>query len=306
MVDTHVQLTSQGTPRVSPRALPRDSRLRHLRRALRQWLRGPKPIVGLVLLVTILGAALLAPIIAPYPPLAANFQIARSAPSPEHIFGTDNLGRDVFSRILYGGQISILAGLVPILIAGLIGSLLGLGAGYAGGHVESLIMRLADALLAFPALVLTFAIIYALGPNLGNALIAIGITMIPEYIRVVRGQTLTLREREFVLAATVVGASGWRIVRKHILPNVIAPIIVLATIGAGRAILIEAGLSYLGLGVQPPEASWGSMIQSGYSYINEAWWLVVFPGVAVMLTVLAINFVGDSLRDYLDPRSHNS
>lgn len=274
----------------------------NLRRALRGWLRGPKAIVGVVVLLVIVVSAVFAPLLAPYSPLQTDFKIARQPPSPAHWFGTDNLGRDVYSRVLYGGQISLLAGIIPILIAGTIGSMLGLTGGYMRGFPEALITRLADAMLAFPALVLTFAIVYALGPNLWNALIAIGITMIAEYIRVVRGQTLTLREREFVVAATVVGASDWRIIRKHISPNVVAPIIVIATIGAGRAILIEAGLSYLGLGVQPPQASWGSMIQAGYGYIREAPWLAIFPGLAVMLTVLSINFVGDSLRDYLDPR----
>ncbi len=277
---------------------PRKSKNRFVNR----WLSGAKPIVGLSLLVIIIGSALLAPVLAPYSPTQTDFSIARNPPSWEHWFGTDNLGRDVLSRIIYGGRISLLAGITPILISVSIGSVFGLIAGYFRGWPEHLIMRGTDAMMAFPPLVLTFAIIYALGPNLRNALIAIGITMIPEYIRVVRGQVLTLREREFVHAALVVGAGSRRIIWRHITPNLMAPIIVCATIGSGRAILIEAGLSYLGLGVQPPKASWGSMIQVGYTYLDQAPWMAIFPGLAIILTVLSLNFMGDSLRDALDPR----
>ena len=269
---------------------------------LRRWLNGPKPIIGLIVFIIILFCALFAPVVSPYSPTQADFSIARNAPSVAHWFGTDNLGRDILSRVIHGGRISLLAGVMPVLIAATIGSVLGLMAGYFGGWLDNLIMRAADTMLAFPSLVLTFSIIYALGPNLFNALIAIGITMIPEYIRVVRGQVLTLRGREFVEAATVIGAGSRRIIFRHITPNLMAPIIVCATIGAGRAILIEASLSYLGLGVQPPRASWGSMIQTGYAYIDQAPWLAVFPGLAIIVTVLGINFMGDSLRDALDPR----
>jgi peptide/nickel transport system permease protein len=271
-------------------------------RFVTRWLSGAKPIIGLSLLVIIISGALLAPIIAPYSPTQTDFSIARNAPSLAHWFGTDNLGRDILSRVIYGGRISLLAGITPILISVSIGSILGLIAGYFRGWPEHVIMRAADAMMAFPPLVLTFAIIYALGPNLRNALIAIGITMIPEYIRVIRGQVLTLREREFVQAALVIGAGSPRILWRHITPNLLAPIIVCATIGSGRAILIEASLSYLGLGVQPPKASWGSMIQMGYTYLDQAPWMAIFPGLAIILTVLSLNFLGDSLRDALDPR----
>jgi len=269
---------------------------------LKRWMTGFKPKFGLAVLLIVILAAVFAPLIAPYPPLEADFSISRKPPSAAHWFGTDHLGRDILSRIIYGGRISIIAAIIPILIAVSIGSALGLNSGFYGGWLDNIIMRFADVLLAFPSLVLTFAIIYALGPNLTNALIAIGITMIPEYIRVVRGQVLTLREREFVIAAQVIGAPNHQIILNHIVPNLLAPIIVCATIGAGRAILIEAGLSYLGLGVQPPTASWGSMIQTGYAYIDQAPWMSIFPGLAIVLTVLSLNFVGDSLRDALDPR----
>jgi peptide/nickel transport system permease protein len=271
-------------------------------RFLRRWLRGIKPVFGFVFLLVMLVSSLCAPLITSYSPVQTDFSSAREAPSAAHWFGTDSLGRDVFSRVLYGGRVSLVAGLIPILIAGTLGGLGGLLAGYLGGWVEQIFMRLADVMLAFPSLVLAMAIVYSLGPDFHNALIAIGITMIPEYVRVVRGQTLSLKEQEFVEAARALGAGSRRIMLTHIAPNLAAPVIVLLTIGFGRAILIEAGLSYLGLGVQPPDPSWGSMIQNGYAYLDQAPWMAIFPGLAIVLTVLSINFLGDSLRDLLDPR----
>ncbi len=269
---------------------------------LRRWLSGTKPVLAVVVLVTMIGAAILASVISSYSPIEASFGEARNAPSKLHLFGTDNLGRDVFARVVYGGRISLVAGIIPILIASTIGSLCGLLAGYAGGWAEQLLMRITDAMLAFPPVVLALTIAYTLGPDIKNALIAIGFTMIPEYVRVVRGQVLLLKQYEFVEAARSIGVGHWRIVWRHLAPNLVAPVIVLATIGSGRAILIEAGLSYLGLGVQPPTPSWGSMIQSGYAYLDQAPWMAVFPGLAIVITVLGINFLGDSLRDTLDPR----
>lgn len=273
-----------------------------LRKFIRRWLNGPKPILGLVIVTGVIASAILAPLITSYSPIEADFSIARNAPSMEHWFGTDNLGRDVYSRVVYGGRVSLVAGLIPVLIAATIGGLCGLAAGYSGGWTEQFFMRVTDALMAFPSLVLALAIVYALGPDLKNALIAIGITMIPEYIRVVRGQVLSLKKKEFVVAAYSIGIGHWRIMWRHLAPNLMAPVIVLATIGAGRAILIEAGLSFLGLGVPPPTPSWGSMIQNGYGYLDQAPWMAVFPGLAIVITVVGLNFLGDSLRDVLDPR----
>ena len=277
------------------------SRWSRLLSSLRRWFSGVKPALGAVILLIVVGSAIAAPLITQYSPVEADFSSARQPPSGDHWFGTDNLGRDVYTRVVYGGRISLVAGVFPVMIAVSLGGILGLMSGYFGRRVDLAIMRLADAMLAFPSLVLTLAIVYMLGPDLRNALIAIGITMIPEYIRVSRGQVLTLRNREFVQAARSIGAGHRRIMWRHLTPNLVAPMIVLATIGAGRAILIEASLSYLGLGVQPPRASWGSMIQSGYSYLDQAAWMAVFPGLAIVITVLAINFLGDSLRDTLDP-----
>jgi peptide/nickel transport system permease protein len=269
---------------------------------LRRWLNGAKPILGVGIVLGVISAAIFAPLITVYSPIEADFSQARSAPSVEHWFGTDNLGRDVYSRVVYGGRVSLVAGLIPVLIAATLGGLFGLAAGYSGGGTEQFFMRVTDALMAFPPLVLALAIVYTLGPDLKNALIAIGVTMIPEYIRVVRGQVLSLKEKEFVEAAHSIGVGHWRIMWRHLSPNLMAPVIVLATIGAGRAILIEAGLSFLGLGVQPPTPSWGSMIQNGYAYLDQAPWMAVFPGLAIVITVVGLNFLGDSLRDTLDPR----
>jgi peptide/nickel transport system permease protein len=279
-----------------------DRRPRRFSRFLRRWLRGARPILGLIILLVILGSALFAPLLTSYSPVQTDFSSVRQAPSAAHWFGTDSLGRDVFSRVLYGGRVSLLAGVIPILIAGVLGGLGGLLAGYLGGLPEQTFMRLADVMLAFPPLVLALSIVYSLGPDFHNALIAIGITMIPEYVRVVRAQALSLKEQEFIEASRALGAGSWRIMLIHIAPNLAAPVLVLLTIGAGRAILIEAGLSYLGLGVQPPDPSWGSMVQNGYAYLDQAPWMAIFPGLVIVLTVLGINFLGDSLRDVLDPR----
>lgn len=265
-------------------------------------LKGVKPVLGILILITMITVALTAPYISSYPPIETNFSLARQAPNAAHWFGTDSLGRDVFSRVVFGSRISLLAGIIPVSIAGIFGSLFGLLAGYFGGRIEQLIMRLTDVMLAFPSLVLALAIVYTLGPDFRNALIAIGITMIPEYVRVVRGQTLSLKQFEFIEATRALGAGHWRIMWGHIAPNLAAPVIVLLTIGSGRAILIEAGLSYLGLGIQPPTPSWGSMIQNGYAYLDQAPWMAIFPGLAIVTTVLGINFLGDSLRDIIDPR----
>ncbi|MCL4465175.1 MAG: ABC transporter permease [Chloroflexi bacterium] len=253
----------------------------------------------MLLLVIVL--ALSATGIVPFDPVRPDYSAVLQAPSLRHLFGTDELGRDVLVRVLVGGRISLLAGLVPVAIAMTIGSLAGLVAGYAGGRVDSIIMRLADVLLAFPALVLLVAVSAVLGPGLQNGLLAISVIMIPRFARVVRGQTLTLAHQEFVDSARILGATPSRIVLRHVLPNTTSPIIVVATLAAAEAILAEGSLSFLGLGTQPPDPSWGAMISQGFRFLQLAPWITFAPGGAIFLTVLAINFLGDALRDILDP-----
>lgn len=254
-------------------------------------------IVGLVLL-----AAVCAPAVAPYDPSAKNTRILLQAPTGDHLFGTDELGRDTFTRVLYGARISLQVGVIAVGISLVIGVALGLLAGYAGGFVDGLIMRIMDGLLAFPALVLALGITAILGPSLNNVMIAIGVTGVPSFARLVRGQVLTVRSLDYARAAEAIGAGHARIMLRHILPNVTAPIIVNASISVAAAILAEAGLSFLGLGVQPPTPSWGSMLNTAKGYMQRAPWVAIAPGTAIFLTVLGFNFLGDAIRDALDPR----
>lgn len=247
-------------------------------------------------------SAILAPIIAPYPPNQQNIRELLQGPSTDHFLGTDELGRDTLSRVIYGSRISLLVGIIAVGISLLIGVALGLVSGYARGMTDAVIMRIMDGLLAFPTLVLALAITAMLGPSLNNVMIAIGITGIPDFARLVRGQVLALRDLEYVQAARSVGAHRMRIMTKHILPNTMAPIIVQTSLAIPAAILAEAGLSFLGLGVQPPTASWGSMLNIARGYMQHSPWLAIAPGVAIFVTVLAFNFLGDALRDTLDPR----
>jgi peptide/nickel transport system permease protein len=246
-------------------------------------------------------AALLAPALAPYGPTEFTPAVLEG-PSSSHPFGTDELGRDVFTRVLYGARISPAIGLIAIAIAGVVGTTLGLVAGYAGGLGGNVIMRVMDVLLAFPGILLAIVIVATLGPGLRNAMIAVAIGFIPTFARVVRGDVLVEREKEYVAAATVLGTRGTTIAFREILPNVLGPVVVLATLGVAGAILAAAGLSFLGLGATPPTAEWGLMLSQGRNYLPDQWWIAVFPGAAIAVTVLAINLVGDGLRDTLDPR----
>lgn len=269
---------------------------------LRQLRRNRGALVGLAIIIFMVIVAFAAPFIAPYDPLEQVVADALKPPSPEHLFGTDDVGRDMLSRIIYGGQITLRVGLISVSIAGTIGTLLGILAGFYGGWLDTLIMRLIDILLAFPGLLLALTIIAILGPGLFNVMIAVGIGGIPSYTRVARGTTLTVRERDYVMSGRVTGCSDLRIMFRYILPNVLPPLIVLATVGVAGAILTAAGLSFLGLGAQPPTPEWGSMLTNGRTYLRQAWWFTMFPGLAVMVTVLAINMFGDGLRDALDPK----
>ncbi len=258
--------------------------------------------IGLSIVLVMAACAILAPVISPYDPTRQRLLEALQGPSAAHWLGTDENGRDVLSRILYGTQVSLMAGIFSVTIALVMGVTSGLVSGYFGGRTDNLIMRAMDALLAFPTLVLALAITAALGPGLRNAMIAIGIVYTPIFARLTRGQVLSVREREFVEAARTLGAGHIRIMMSHILPNVVAPLIVQVSLSIALAILAEATLSFLGLGVQPPQPSWGSMVSRGKDYLDQAPWLAFAPGGAILLAVMGFNFLGDAVRDALDPR----
>ena len=266
------------------------------------WRRSPLTVAGLALIAILAVIALLAPLIAPANPLKQVLSTRLKPPSADHWLGTDQLGRDVLSRMIYGARISLLIGTVVVGLAASVGTFVGLVAGYVGGWLDEGLMRLTDVFLAFPALILAMAISGALGPSLTNAMIAIAVVSWPVYARLVRAQVLSLREREYVEAARSLGAPAVRIVWGHILPNTLAPLLVQASFDMGGAILSAAGLSFIGFGTQPPTAEWGVMISEGRNYIATHSWLSLFPGLAILLTVAAFNLIGDGLRDALDPR----
>jgi peptide/nickel transport system permease protein len=279
--------------------MPRISELNRIRRVM--FSRGIVIVGTAVILITIL-LAIFAPFIAPYDPYGQNLKEALQQPSNTHLLGTDELGRDVLSRIIFGSRISLLVGVVAVAIAGTIGMALGLLAGYFKGWVNIIIMRCIDAILALPPLVLMLAIAAILGGGLLNVLIAIGVGMMPTYCRLMCGQVLALKESDYILAANVIGESDLRIMLRHILPNSFPPLLVLITMNLGTAILMEATLSFLGIGISPPAATWGAMVSGGYRYLNSNPWLSISPGVVILVVVLAFNMVGDGLRDALDPR----
>ena len=272
--------------------------------------RNPRILVGGGLVALLVFAALFAPFAAPYDPTKVDVSVSLEAPSPEHLLGTDDLGRDVFSRAMWGARVSLAVGLIAVAIGLFTGVAIGLVAGYAGGPFDLISMRAIDALLAFPALLLAIAIAAAIDPDhpdIRHSMIAIGVVAIPVYARLTRGQVLSLREREFVTAARTVGARPSRIVLRHILPNVTNPLIVQATLSISGAILAEAALSFLGLGAQPPTPSWGADINYSQRYLaNFLWWMSVGPGLGIFLAVFAFNYLGDALRDALDPRLRRS
>jgi peptide/nickel transport system permease protein len=276
----------------------RARRWKVLRRAARARL---APFGAAVMVLAVL-VALAAPVIAPYDPLAQDLGNTLAPPGRTHFLGTDNVGRDVLSRVIWGTRISLLAGLVSVVLAVLAGSLLGVLAGYSGGRVDGLVMRVMDAVLSFPPLVLALALGAVLGAGLTGVLLALGVVYTPTFARLMRGQVLTITARDYVDAARALGAPGWRVAARHVVPNAVNPIIVQASLSVAFAILAEASLSFLGLGIQPPEASWGSMINAGRGYLQQAPWIVFGPGAALFVTVVGLNFVGDAVRDALDPR----
>lgn len=264
---------------------------------------------GAIILLILLSTAIFQNQIATHDPAKQNIRARLLPPmwvekgSPENIFGTDQLGRDIFSRLVYGVRISLFVGITGVILSTLIGSILGLVSGYYGGMADALIMRFVDIFLAFPFLLLAITLVVTLGPSLRNIILVLGITGWVAYARLVRGQTLSLREQEYVQAARVVGASDWRIILKHIFPNLVAPIIIFSSLEIGLYIMTEASLTFLGMGIPPSIPTWGNMLATGRDYLSNAWWLATFPGFAIVLTVLAFNFLGDWLRDALDPRS---
>jgi peptide/nickel transport system permease protein len=269
---------------------------------LRRLLRRPSAAIALTVIVLFIGVAVCAPWISPWDPLATNFAAVRQAPSLAHWFGTDDIGRDVLARVIYGSRASLLAGVVSVLISIAIGVPAGLVAGYAGGYADLLIARLTDALLACPFLILAIALAAFLGPSLENAMIAIGISATPAFIRLARGTTLAVKAEEFILAARAIGNPPWRIALRHVLPNIVPPLLVQATLAIAAAVIAEASLSFLGLGQQPPQPSWGSMLNTAKNYLDNAPWMALWPGLSIFLLVLSFNLVGDGLRDALDPR----
>ncbi len=270
--------------------------------ALLSLRRNPLAMAGLVVLALWLLIALTAPLIAPHDPNKQDISHRLQGPNSAHFFGTDDLGRDIFSRVLYGARISIPAGILTILATGTIGIILGAFAGYVGGAVDSVIMRAADVVLAFPPIILAMAITAVRGgPSVSNALVAITLVLWPEYARVMRGAVLSLKANDYVTAAEAIGATRWRILRRHILPGTDAPIVVKATLDIGAAIILMAGLSFIGLGAVPPNPEWGAMINASVAKFYD-WWLGTFPALAIISVVMSLNFVGDALRDALDPR----
>jgi ABC-type dipeptide/oligopeptide/nickel transport system permease subunit len=258
--------------------------------------------VSLAIILIAIGTAVFAEVLAPYSPTKADLTQTLRPPSLAHPMGTDDLGRDVLSRIIYGARASLIAGVVATGIALLVGTALGIVSGYALGAVDTVVSRVTDALLAFPGLILALAITAALGPSLVNAMIAIGIVGVPRFARLARAQVLAVRGHDYVEAVRAIGASNTRILLRHIAPNILTPVIIQTSLSVAFAILTEASLSFLGLGVQPPTPSWGFMLNQGRDYIAQAPWLAVFPGVAIFLVVMAFNLLGDAIRDALDPR----
>ena len=262
----------------------------------------PLTVVGLVMILTVLVLLVFAPFIATHDPNAINLKMRLLAPSALHWFGTDEVGRDLFSRVVYGGQLSVGVGVFVVAIAGVSGTLLGCFSGIVGGKVDTLLMRLMDIVLSVPSLVITMALAAALGPSLVNAIFAMALVRIPFYVRLARGQTLTIREMPYVKAAKIFGASNWQVLRWHVARNAMPPLIVQATLDLGGAILMASALSFIGLGAQQPTAEWGAMVSTGRNYILDQWWYSAFPGFAILFTATGFNLLGDGVRDLLDPK----
>jgi peptide/nickel transport system permease protein len=272
------------------------------RRAWRRLLRRRGAMLGLAFVIFFVLLAVFAPYVSPYDPVATSWSAVRKPPSPEYWFGTDEIGRDVLSRVIWGARASLLAGLVSVCIPLALGVPIGLLAAYVGGWTDGFISRFTDAMLAVPFLILAIALAAFLGPSLTNAMIAIGVSATPVFIRLTRAQVLAVKVEDFVEAARAVGNPHWRIALRHILPNVLPPLIVQATLSIAAAVIAEASLSFLGLGQQPPAPSWGSMLNTAKNFVDQAPWMAIWPGLSIFLLVLSFNLLGDGLRDALDPK----
>lgn len=261
-------------------------------------------LLGLGILVILVLLALFADVIADYDTVVIKQNLANrlKGPSAEHWLGTDEFGRDIFARLIHGARVSLKVGIIAVGISIILGGILGALAGFYGGRIDNIIMRIMDVFLAVPSILLAIAIVSALGPSILNLMVAISISSVPSYARIVRASVLSIRDQEFVEAARAIGANNARIIFRHIIPNSLAPVIVQGTLGVASAILSTAGLSFIGLGIQPPAPEWGSMLSGGRQYLRYAWWVTTFPGVAIMITILSLNLLGDGLRDALDPR----
>jgi peptide/nickel transport system permease protein len=273
------------------------------RRALRRLFKRKGAVVGLIVITTFVVLAAFAPLLVPYDPIATSWTLVRKPPSSLHWFGTDELGRDVLARVIFGARASLMAGAISVGIAFGLGVPFGLLSGYRGGFIDALISRLTDAMLACPSLILAIAFAAFLGPSLGNAMIAIGITATPIFLRLTRAQTMNVKVEDYVEAARAIGNPRWRIALFHILPNILPALLVQATLSIATAIIAEAALSFLGLGQQPPAPSWGSMLNAAQRFLTSAPWMAIWPGLAIFLVVLSFNLLGDGLRDALDPRA---
>lgn len=270
-------------------------------RSLREFLHNRFAVVALIVLIIIIGASMLAPYITTHDPIGRNASVRLQSMSLEYPMGTDALGRDVLTRVLYGGQISLQIGFLSIALAALLGVPLGLIAGYMGGKLDNFIMRVMDLILAFPGLILIIWLVGLLGSNIINVIMAIALFSLPTYARLTRGATLSIYGTDYVIAARSMGAGAFRIMFRHILPNIVGSLIVVVTLGVSDAIITGASLSFLGLGVRPPTPEWGAMLSDGRSYLRNAWWISFFPGMTITLVVLALNIVGDAVRDAFDP-----
>lgn len=277
-------------------------KIREVLFTLRLLSRNPSALAGLVIILVMVTMAVLAPVLAPYSPVQINLGDRLSPPSAAHLFGADEVGRDILSRVIYGARISLRIGLLVILVAGGLGTLIGAISGFFGKHIDNLIMRAMDIILSFPSLVLAMALAAALGPSLRNAIMAVAFVMIPKFARLVRGEALAVKEKAFIAAARVSGAGNRWIILHHVVPNCLSSVIVLATLVLGDTILIAASLSFIGLGAQPPTPEWGAMISAGRKFLMDQWWYATFPGLFILVTVVGFNIFGDALRDILDPR----